>query len=78
MRIGDFLVGITGAKDLSALHTFEYSLDKRSLGQKLVARAMGGMIQVASFTSGEHKLYIEATAPNGKRTLLVEYPFSVK
>jgi hypothetical protein len=73
-----FTVGILGDKIEDAkAYTYKYSLDNDSLSETLEGFLMG-TIQVTGLTNGEHTLYIQATASDGKKTDVVEFPFTVQ
>ncbi len=66
-------LGATGVE----LYTYNYSLNDDSLSEALT----GGPfmpIQVTGLTPGEHALYIQATAQDGKKTEVVKFEFTVK
>ena len=73
---GLFNIGIVGATGVE-LYTYNYSLDNDTLSETLT----GGPfmpIQVTGLTPGEHALYIQATAQDGKKTDVVKFEFTVK
>jgi hypothetical protein len=73
-----FTVGILGDKIEDAkTYTYKYSLDNDSLSETLESFGMG-TIQMTGLTPGEHTLYIQATGADGKKTEVVEFPFTVQ
>ena len=75
---GMFTVGILGEKIEDArAFTYKYSLDDDSLSETLEGFAIG-TIQLTGLTTGEHTLYIQATDADGKKTDVVEFPFTVQ
>jgi len=75
---GTFTVGILGADIQQATpYTYRYSLDNDSLSETLQGFAIGA-IQVTGLTTGEHILYIQATAGDGTQTPVVQFSFTVK
>jgi hypothetical protein len=75
---GTFTVGIVGDKiEDSKAYTYNYSLDNNSLSETMEGFAMGA-IQVTGLATGEHTLYIQATGADGKKTNVVEFPFTVQ
>ncbi len=73
---GLFSVGILGATG-AEIYTFDYSLDNESLSETQAGVAIGA-IPVTGLTVGEHFLYIQGTAEDGKQTATVKFPFTVK
>ncbi|MFT3895320.1 MAG: hypothetical protein QM730_27155 [Anaerolineales bacterium] len=75
---GTFTVGILGDRiEDSKAYTYKYSLDNNSLSETLEGFAMGA-IQVTGLTTGEHTFYIQAIGADGKKTDVVEFPFTVQ
>ncbi|MGV0977145.1 MAG: hypothetical protein ACOYBO_14550 [Azonexus sp.] len=73
---GLFSLAIVGAQGFEP-YTFKYSIDAPTLDQSLAGIATES-INVKSLAKGDHKLYIQATAEDGKKTDVVEYKFTVR
>lgn len=73
---GLFSIAIVGAQGFES-YTFNYSIDSAALDQSLAGVAVGS-INIKDLTKGDHTLYIQATGPDGKKTDVVEYKFTVK
>lgn len=73
---GLFVVGVVGAQG-AELYTFAYSLDSPALDTELAGVATMP-IPVSKLQPGEHTLYVQATAQDGTKTPVVEFPFTVK
>ena len=58
-------------------YTFKYSVDAKTLDNTLSGVAMT-VLTVPGLKPGDHVLYIQGTAQDGKQTPIVEYPFPVK
>jgi len=72
---GIFSIAIVGAQGFEP-YTFKYSIDAPTLDQALEGVAVGS-INIPSLTKGDHELYIQATAADGKKTDVVAYKFTV-
>ena len=58
-------------------YTFKYSVDAKTLDNTLSGVAMT-VLTVPGLKPGDHVLYVQGTAQDGKQTPIVEYPFPVK
>lgn len=76
---GMFNVFVTNApSDSIEMYTYYYSLDSDSLDQQVQGLGMSGLIQIAPLEKGEHVLYLQAADPDGKKTEVVEFAFTVQ
>ncbi len=63
--------------DTSALYTYNYSMDSKTLDQSVQGVAEAGVIQLEKLEPGEHILYVQATSP-GHQTDVVAHPFTIE
>lgn len=72
---GLFSLGVVGAQAADP-YTFHYSIDSTALDRAEQSTAAGN-INVEGLAKGEHVLYVQAVAADGKKTGVVEYDFTV-
>ena len=73
---GLFSIAIVGAQGFEP-YTFKYSIDSTALDQSLAGIASDS-INLKGLAKGDHTLFIQAAAPDGKKTDVVEYKFTVR
>ena len=69
-------IAIVGAQGFEP-YTFKYSIDSTALDQSLAGVAIES-INLKDLALGDHTLYIQAIASDGKKTDVVEYKFTVR
>jgi len=72
---GNFSVGVLGAVE-SDVYTYHYSVDSDALTETVESIAMTNIL-VTGLKPGEHTLYVQAIASDGKKTEVVKFPFTV-
>ncbi len=73
---GLFSLAVVGAQGVEP-YTFRYSIDSPALDETLAGIAIDN-INIKSLDKGDHVLYIQAAAGDGKETDIVAYKFAVK
>lgn len=64
--------------DPNALYTYQYSLDTPDLAQSVIGVGQAGVIEFSPVEPGEHILYLQAVDPEGDKTDVVEFAFTVE
>lgn len=72
---GVFSLGIAGSQGFEPT-TYGYSIDSPAL-DKQKAGIAADTLSVSGLAKGEHVLYVQATAADGKKTEVVRFPFTV-
>lgn len=73
-----FTMAIVDAADPNGLYKYNYSLNSPALDQSVDGVAQAGVIQISPVEPGDHVLYLQAVAPDGTETEVVEYKFTVE
>jgi hypothetical protein len=71
-----FVVGILGSEGFEP-YSYRYSVDNDSLSESHDGFAQANFT-VDGLTSGDHTLYIQATAEDGTQTEVVQFPFTLE